>query len=465
MKRLAVVLSVALIISVFPMASLVSANGGPSQIWGIDPTSADQELVAIDAWTGTQYGAIALPGDPSGDTELALAGDSTQLYYVNGDDDDSTVYVLDPTDGSTLGTLTITGGWDVDGLGYYNEGTGYLYTSGCLALDMHRYLATGGGPTFFWSDAYMPQAVGGDDTGRIFTTHYDGEDYVIVEVDPVNYVPVINTFAAPSQDIVGMAYDDTYLYVSDTNDMLYILDPDDGTILNSLDLGYTLYALAISGLPTDLVNVEKEWSYTNVVFAYDDDGDGLYDEDPVDGINNDGDVDMYGDPIIDEDPIEDYNTVSPLTQLEAKVKNDKIHTINPGQFYAVSTVEVLEDLDTLVITENYDDVIETEIGVLNPVKGGGKVIVVQMIGGMPVQILDANDPEVVVNTTDNYATITLTDVDAGSVYLVYVKFAPGLKGAEWVDTVSAINHNTADATAGALTVSETADATIQVIAP
>jgi len=258
MKKLAVVLTVALVISILPMASAVSANSvGPSPIWGIDPSSTDQELVLLDAWTGTEYARLALPGDPSGDTELALAGGSNQLYYVNGDDSDATVYRLDPQDGSTLGTVTITGDWDVDGIGYYGGGGGYLYTSGCAAKDLHRYSAAGGGPTFYWSDVYDPQAVGGDDTGRIFTTSYNGTHHRIAEVDPVNgpYVAPLNIFDSPSQSVVGMAYDGTNLYVSDTNDMLYILDPDDGTVLNSKDLeDYTLYALAASAL----LIVEKE---------------------------------------------------------------------------------------------------------------------------------------------------------------------------------------------------------------
>lgn len=260
MKRLAVVLTVALIMCVLPMASAVSANSvGPSWIWGTDPASTDKELVLLDAWTGTEYARLALPGDPSGDTELALAGESAQLYYVNGDDSDATVYRLNPQDGSTLGTVTITGGWDVDGIGNYGGGGGYLYTSGCGAEDLHRYSAAGGGPTFYWSNVDDPQAVGGDDTGRIFTTSYNGTHHRIAEVDPVNgpFVDPLNIFDSPSQSVVGMAFDGTYLYVSDTNNMLYILDPDDGTVENSLDLGYTLYALAVTEVIPPAIEVEK----------------------------------------------------------------------------------------------------------------------------------------------------------------------------------------------------------------
>ena len=172
---------------------------------------------------------------------------------------------------------------------------------------------------------------------------------------------------------------------------------------------------------TELTEVEKHWSETDVCFA-----DGLYDEDPG----------------------EMYSTGTPLTQLEAKLKKDKVLNVTPGQFYAVSTVEVLYDLDSLVIYEKYADVIEKGIGVLNPMKGGGKVVVVKMmedaLGNLiPVQILDAMDPEVVV--TDEAATITLQGVKAGDIYKVYVKFSPALKGADWEGEIEAINYNCATA--------------------
>lgn len=186
-----------------------------------------------------------------------MAGDSAQLYYVNGDDSDATVYRLDPQDGSTLGTVTITRGWDVDGIGNHGDGGGYVYTFGCGADDLHRYSATGGAPTFHWSDVVDPQAVGGDNTGRIFTTSYNGTHHRIVEVDPLTDVAPLNTFDSPSQAVVGMAYDGTNLYVSDTNDMLYIVDPDDGAVLNSIDLGYTLYALAVTDVIPLAIEVEK----------------------------------------------------------------------------------------------------------------------------------------------------------------------------------------------------------------
>jgi hypothetical protein len=91
--------------------------------------------------------------------------------------------------------------------------------------------------------------VGGDNSGRVYTTNEESLVHEIVEIDPlIKHQPLLNIFTSPSQEIVGMAFDGMYLYVSDTNDMLYILDPDDGTVLNSLDLGFPLYALAANNL-------------------------------------------------------------------------------------------------------------------------------------------------------------------------------------------------------------------------
>jgi hypothetical protein len=268
MKKLAILLTVALIMSILPMGAVSANSVGPSWVWGIDPSSAGEELVLLDAWTGTEYARLALPDISSSDTELALAGGSDKLFYVNSDYDEEKVYVLDPTDGSTTSTVWLTGDYEVDGIGYYGGGGGYLYTSGCAVDDLHRYSAAGGDPTYYWSDSVDPQAVGGDDTGRIFTTSYNGTHHNIIEVDPLTDVAALNTFAPPTQDIVGMAYDGTNLYVSDTNDMLYILDPDDGEVLNSLDLGFNLYALAISAAMPPAIVSDK------FIFEQIDHGDG-----------------------------------------------------------------------------------------------------------------------------------------------------------------------------------------------
>ena len=233
-----------------------------------------------------------------------------------------------------------------------------------------------------------------------------------------------------------------------------------------------------------LVEVEKHWSMTDVCFRQDNDGDGLYDEDPINYelVDTDGDgvgdtmvpmdpgIDDDRDGLIDEDPVEcdgEYSLGTPLDMegdsyiLQAVVKkNGRVSSYNPGQFYAVSTVEVLHDVETLTITEDFSDC--AGIAELNPKKGGGKVVVVWMDGDVPVQILDAKDPEVTVDEAAGIATVELEDVSVG-IYMVYVKFAPGLTDIEDNPEEPCVNYNGAVASIGDYEFGNEDSALIKVI--
>jgi hypothetical protein len=214
--------------------------------------------------------------------------------------------------------------------------------------------------------------------------------------------------------------------------------------------GFQDGTVAFKAEEVQLAAVDKHWSYTNVCFQQDNDGDGKYDEDPIDFDPDTGKpIDNDGDGLYNEDPVEcdgDYSLGTPLPEidedvyaLEATVKNDKIMNINPGQFYAVSLVKVYEPLDKLLIYEKYGNVLDSGIGALNPKNGGGRVVVVQIMpDGTPRQILDAKDDAV--EFIGKAAHVTLEDVSAESAYLVYVKFGPTLKGKK-MDEYSAVNHN------------------------
>jgi hypothetical protein len=185
-----------------------------------------------------------------------------------------------------------------------------------------------------------------------------------------------------------------------------------------------------------LMIVQKDYRFTDVCFEKDNDGDGLFDEDPVNFDAFEVPIDDDWDGIANEDPIEcpggtDLGTQLPMTGesfvVEAVVKdNGRIASYNPGQYYAVSTVETLADLETLTIEEDFSDCVDSDISVLNPPKGGGSVVIV-MIGPDDVarQVMDAKSENVTV--TDGYASADLTDVPAGTTVLMYVKFKPGLK--------------------------------------
>jgi hypothetical protein len=106
---------------------------------------------------------------------------------------------------------------------------------------------------------------------------------------------------------------------------------------------------------------------------------------------------------------------------------------------------VLGDVAGLVITESYGQC-TAQILDLNPApgEGGGSVVVVILDEfGEPVQVLDANSPEVVVSDTE--AVVTLGPLDAGTTVMVYVKFGPGLRGEPFPGTLSCENVNDAQA--------------------
>lgn len=247
MKKKMIVLAYLSFISVCGMAA----------VWGVNPGASGNELVNIDPWTGDVVKSynLASTGIKSTDTEIGLAGWSNALYYVNSNTNAAKVTVINPLDGSTTSTFSVSGGWEIDGLGYWSGAQGsFLYTSGCAVDDMHRYnAADGADPQFYWSNAQDPRSVAGDNGGRIFTYSDDGLGYKIYEVNPTASANVTFFADSPSSSVVGMAFDGTYLYLSDLSNMLYIMNTG-GTIVNQRNLGYTLYALASTeGVPTNVV--------------------------------------------------------------------------------------------------------------------------------------------------------------------------------------------------------------------
>jgi hypothetical protein len=223
----------------------MSASAG-SLIWGVNPSDVDlKALYNIDPWTGVVSVKYSTPLNAAGHTEIGLAGWASALYYTDANAANDTVYVIDPATGLTTSTFTVSGGWEIDGLGYYSDATGsYLYTSGCSVNDVHRYDATNGAsPQFYWSDVTNPTSIAGDNGGRIFAYGIGATGgWGIWEMDPL--VDSSATFFAnsPSTSVVGMAFDGTYLYLADKDQKLFTMNMA-GQVVNTLQLNYTLYAL------------------------------------------------------------------------------------------------------------------------------------------------------------------------------------------------------------------------------
>ncbi len=218
-----------------------------ADVWGVRAADDVNEIIKIDPFTGTITTVYTAPNYASGNTEIGLAGWSSQLFYTNADVENGKIYLIDPATGLSSGNYMVSGGWEIDGLGYWSNTTdSYIYTSGCSVNDVHRYNAVGGSsPYFYYSNVEDPQSMAGDNGGAIFTVGWVGQQYGIWEIDPEVDADAVWFAAVPDilRSVVGMAYDGKYLYLSDTNNMLVTLD-NAGNVVGSIELNDTLWALA-----------------------------------------------------------------------------------------------------------------------------------------------------------------------------------------------------------------------------
>lgn len=235
--------------SLFLVTLFLCSGSSFAFVFGVNPSNTGNEVVEIDPFSGSVNKSFSAPDTISpNDTEIGLAGwSNNQLFYTNANQGNNLIYTMDPSDGSVIGSYTVSGGWEIDGLGYYRNNAGsWIYTSGCTVNDMHRYNAQdGANPIYYWGTNEYPQAVAGDYAGRILTYAQVNSQWGIWDVDPLTNTAETWFGNSPSNSIVGMAYDGSYLYLSDTDNKLFTLD-NSGNQVSSLDLGYTLYGLASS---------------------------------------------------------------------------------------------------------------------------------------------------------------------------------------------------------------------------
>ena len=216
--------------------------------------------------------------------------------------------------------------------------------------------------------------------------------------------------------------------------------------IGPVNTGGQLFGLCLKGEPTaavDLLAVTKAYRHTNTCFERDNDGDGMISEDPMEFL--DGVpllIDNDDDGLVDEDPSECPDGTNPGdiianddegTYFVKSVvkKNGRVASYNPGQLYAVVTVNVLADIDDLHITEMYDECTmdPPDLLDLNPKKGGGRAkVVFEHPDGTLQQLFDANtdDPNVTFVSDEDGTGVWWSDsFVAGDIYHLYVKFGPG----------------------------------------
>ena len=235
------------LIFIFLACVLAWPISASADVWGVRAADDVNEIIKIDPFTGTVTTVYTAPNYTSGNTEIGLAGWSSQLFYTNADAENGKIYLIDPATGLSTGSYIVSGGWEIDGLGYWSNATdSYIYTSGCSVNDVHRYNAVNGAsPSFYYSNVADPQSMAGDNGGAIFTVGWVGQQYGIWQIDPEVNANAVWFAAVPDslRSIVGMAYDGMYLYLSDTNNSLVTLD-NAGNVVGAIELNYTLWALA-----------------------------------------------------------------------------------------------------------------------------------------------------------------------------------------------------------------------------
>lgn len=272
-------------------------------LYGVQPVSGN--IVQVNPVSGAIIRSFAAPaGITAADVNIGLSGaeDSSTLLYVNTDVSRGQLLRLDPADGSVISTET-TGSWDLDGLGYENDGASDLIFTSHSAGDMHRQVGFSGPETFGWVTGAPVGGVGGDGFDRQFGFFTDG---MIREYDPFNSVAPLSVLPSPAPNIQGLAFDGTNLYASAATGELFTLNPDTGAVLNTATVaGGALFGLGTIGggappLP-DLVYVVEREDGNNPggeIGVFDLDGNRIDTfDDPVldDGVINDIEVGPTGD--------------------------------------------------------------------------------------------------------------------------------------------------------------------------
>lgn len=227
----------------------------------------------------------------------------------------------------------------------------------------------------------------------------------------------------------------------------------------------TLEKVAPQAGPFD-IEVDKDYRYTSFCFEKDNDGDGLFAEDPEDYDAEENPIDNDGDGLYNEDGFDCSSSDSYLLPVsgddpeaftvEAVIKKTGVVTsYNPGQYYAVSTVDVCRndmEIDTVTLTFEEDfaqcTVSAYPLSALNPKTGGGSVLIAEVVDGMNYQIHDAASVAVDIEYVGDQEARAFASFDytfapdqQNATLLMLVKFGPGLKDLVYADAPADLCEN------------------------
>jgi len=211
-----------------------------------------------------------------------------------------------------------------------------------------------------------------------------------------------------------------------------------------------------------VIEAEKTWTHTDYNWGPVVDPDGT--TRPA-NINNDDD-----DVLADALPIVDNKY-----ELSANIhpKNDKFQNTQPGAFYALTTVDVLADINQLTVWEDYGDVegdcTDKLLKLLAPNAKPERAVKVAIAApnGEVTELTDTlSDIDGAIMADDQSAHVELDmNIEAGSTVYVLVKFQHNLKGEDFPNGIMEMCHNEEDvaATIGELPPAEvTAEADLRI---
>ena len=213
-------------------------------LFGVQPDSG--QIVAVDPTNGNIIGAFPAPVSLPGTDLQGLSGAEsrgTLIYTDFASDSGTALYRIDPATGAVLSVEPGTGLVD-SALSYDSNGPfgPAIFTIDDGAPDMWRQDGYGGPVNPHIPNVFpdFPGAMGGDDNGRHFLY---GSGFMILEFNTAG--AIVGSFPVPLGLVSGLAYDGFFLYASDLSGMLHTLDPNTGTLLNSVPVaGGDLTALA-----------------------------------------------------------------------------------------------------------------------------------------------------------------------------------------------------------------------------
>lgn len=252
----------------------------------------------------------------------------------------------------------------------------------------------------------------------------------------INGMPLANSNTSNSGPFTGTdqsfpTFDITSLVNPGLN-ILYINAADDEPANVDKQAGLLFNATINVTSQQDPINVNKTWTHTDYnwdpICTFFNETSQMCEATRPANINNATD-DVLAEPL----PLDVNGTY--LLNANVKSKNNQFQNTNPGAFYALTTVNVTENITNMTVWENYEDCTDTQglIQLHNSKKLSRSVkIAIADIDGNVTEITDNIYDGIGGNITSINSTsahIELTDpISAGSTVYVLVKFQNDLKG-------------------------------------